>query len=129
MGLFDGLKFWKKKDKDLGLNQNLGMKEETALPTDWGTSPQQPAQPGFQQSPGFQPSQPGFQPAFQPQMESFQERRAYNESKDVELILAKLDSIKVMIDNINQRLANLERAAFGTQQYGHNFEEQRKRIW
>ena|SRR3989338_3276801 len=124
MGMFDGLKFWKKKDKDIGLGAGFGMGNETGIPSDWGTSQQQP----------FQPSQPSFQP-IQPQMESFQGYKSYNESRDTELVLAKLDSMKAMLDNINQRLLNLERAAYGEQysqpsqpQYGYNA-EQRRRTW
>lgn len=126
MGMFDGLKFWKKKDAGFGSSPTFGAGSEAAVPSDWG-APQQPFQ-------SFQPSQQSFQP-IQPQMESFQGYKSYNESRDTELVLAKLDSIKAMLDNINQRLLNLERAAYGEQysqpsqpQYGHNA-EQRRRTW
>ena len=37
-------------------------------------------------------------------------------SKDLEIISAKLDSLRISLDNINQRLANLERIAYGEQE-------------
>ena len=43
-------------------------------------------------------------------------------TKDLELISSKLDTIKVMLSSLDQRTANLERAA-GVQQ------QQRQRLW
>lgn len=70
-------------------------------------------QQGFQQS-SF--SQSSFQqPTQQSAQQSFQEPKS-STSKDLELISSKLDYLKAAIDNMNQRIANLENLAKGEQQ-------------
>lgn len=95
MRAIDKLKFWKKDEKedikdDTALKEdNLGM-DLNKMPggqTDYG-------QQGFQEPQNFQ--------------------RNFNQenlnSKD-ELISAKLDTIKAMLENINHRIARLEKVA------------------
>ena len=74
---------------------------------------QQPSQPSFSQ-PSF--SQPAFdqQPSFTPQQpSSFSQMQGFGNDRDIrkglELLSSKLDTIKALLDAMNQRLANLER--------------------
>ncbi len=115
MAIFDRLMFWKKKDelgiprggRDLGLPvDDLGMQQQ------YGQYPQQ----------GFAPQQ-GFQ---QPMMESFQNQQNFRQDRDTELISAKLDAIKAMLENLNQRVANLERIAKGEQEDLNSINPRRK---
>jgi len=143
MGIFGKLAFWKKKDdlglgkdfgadlglgpmepkgpdlglpkqpgmqRDLGLDQNmnLGMPEDTGF----GGMPQATQPPG-QPSPMQQPFGAPMQPP-QPT------ERDYQNDK-FEVVSAKLDSIRYTLDSINQRIANLERLAYG--------EHEKKRGW
>ncbi len=58
--------------------------------------------PGFQQQESFQsPSSMG----------GFSQQRELSSSKEMELISAKLDTIKLMLENLDRRVANLERIA------------------
>ena len=103
------LKFWKKSDLDdlnLGLGDNLGLNnpEQTLGRTPYG---QQPAQEPFEQPSAFQERSSQYQ---------FQERPRYApapqesiSSKDMEIISAKLDALRAMVENISHRLENLER--------------------
>ena len=93
MGMFD--KLFKRKD-DLGLNLGLPP-EEHAMPQQDFSQQQFSPQP-YQQQPAFQQFQ---QPNYQPDQMM---------NKNFELISAKMDSLKVSLDAINQRLANLERS-------------------
>lgn len=101
MGMFDKLMFWKKKD-ELGLRNAAAPFNE-----DFGMQPQYGYPPPGQ---GFMP-QPNFQQM--PQMESFQSHQNFSANRDMELIAAKLDAIKAILENLNQRIANLERIAKG----------------
>ena len=79
---------------------------------------QQPSQPSFSQPSFSQPSfsQPAFdqQPSFTPQQpSSFSQMQGLGNDRDIrrdiELLSSKLDTIKALLDAMNQRLANLER--------------------
>ncbi len=94
MGLRDLLPFGKKKD-DFGLPP-MGKEAGVGLQDDFG----------MQQYPQQYP-----QPQFQP--ESVQSMQGFRNDRDMELISAKLDAIKAMLENLNQRVANLERIAGG----------------
>ena len=61
------------------------------------------------------------QTTFQQQAPAFSQPTE-NITKDLELISSKLDTIKAMLSSLDQRTANLERAA-GVQQ------QQRQRLW
>jgi hypothetical protein len=113
MGLFDRLMFWKRKEPELG---DLGIPQ---MPQQGiGSMPSDELGLGLQQ-PQLQPQQPtpSYQPSYQPQMESLHSVQSYSAGKEMEVISAKLDAIRVALDNISQRLTNLERAAYGEQQY------------
>ncbi len=116
MSIFGKLKFWKKGD-GLSLGDELAM-PKSAFPQD---------ELGLQ-SPGL-PQMPQM-PLSEPRMESFndspraypQQQPYYSPNRDIDLVVAKLDALKATLENINQRLANLERVAYGE-------EETRRRGW
>lgn len=122
MGVFGKLKFWK-RDDDLSLGNELAM-PKSAFPQD---------ELGLQ-SPGL-PQTPQM-PLSEPRMESFREAprtysqpypqqpqpQYYGANRDLDLVVAKLDALRATLENINQRLANLERVAYGE-------EETRRRGW
>ena len=135
MGVFDKLAFWKKKDDfDLGkdFGADLGLGQPGAAP-DLGPSPYAPQRAGLDQNmntglppdTGFgsmgkpqTPIQPPGQPA--PMQQPFgapmqpPKPTAHDHSNDkFEVVSAKLDSIRYTLESINQRLANLERVAYG----------------
>jgi len=146
MGIFSKLAFWKKKDlglgRDLGVDLGLGAANQPMGP-DLGL----PKQPGTQRGLGLpsrelgMPEDIGFggmgQPATQPltppgQPSPMQQpfgapiqpspptERDYKSDK-FEVVSAKLDSIRYTLESINQRLANLERVAYG--------EHEKKKGW
>ena len=133
MSIFDKLMFWRHddipdigKDADLGLDSglgdpnmpglqdNLGMEtpnfgmpphpnrpvpmSPTAYNAPFGTPRPQTAPPGFQAAP----------PTPMPMQQNAQEEIM---KKDLELLSYKLDTLKVALDMVNQRLANIERLA------------------
>ncbi len=91
MGILDKVKFWKK---------DVALKDETALPP---SGPMGLPEQGYP-SPPQQYSYPVQEPR------AFQERVS---GKDLEMINAKLDAIRAYLESINQRIANLERIAYG----------------
>ena len=143
MGIFDKLAFWKKKDdldlgKDFGADLGLGpMDNSFGMGQDMGLPPQQnygrntglqsrnlgmPGDTGFggmgqdfrsptsMQPPGRPvPMQQPFGTPIQPPQPT---ERDYAGDK-FEVVSAKLDSIRYTLESINQRLANLERIAYG----------------
>jgi len=123
MAILDKLQFWKRDE--------LGIKDELALPK--GNLPTEDFNletPGLPRTPniGQQMTQPMQAPTQPPQMESLQERsyapppQYASQNRDLELVAAKLDALKATLENINQRLANLERVAYGE-------EEQHRKGW
>jgi hypothetical protein len=129
MGILDKLMFWKKKDEfssdignfgadpSMGQAPNLGMNvpeygQDLGLPNQGYNEPQfgqQLPASQFGQAPSmFQ----GYQQPAKP---------AFDVNKDMEVISAKLDSLRAYLDSINQRLANIERIAMN--------EEEKKRGW
>lgn len=99
MGFFSRLMFWKKDDLD-ELPEFDEFKGDSGL-----------QKSGFPEPSPFEPlaSKPpvaAFQPA--PQPSSF---------RDTELILSKLDAIKVSLDNLNIRLERLEKIARSEEVY------------
>lgn len=85
------LGWFKKKEEPKEEMQPSAWHEEAAYP------PQQYAQP--------------FTPPPIPTIQPLQQVQPSITSKDIEIISAKLDAIKAMLDNLNQRIANLERIA------------------
>ncbi len=121
MGMFDKLAFWKKKDDEFGLNDlDKSLNMPTGLPSggeqsagsggSLGSNLNLNSQPFSQQQSQFQqPQQFEFS---QPQYNSYQQDQSYTLQKEMEVISIKLDAIKAAIENISQRLANLERFAY-----------------
>jgi len=91
----------------LGQNMNLGMPEDTGF-GGMGRQPP-PAQPQMPPGQPTQMQQPFGAPMPQPQPQAQKDYR----SDKFDAISAKLDTIRYTLDSINQRLANLERAAYG----------------
>ncbi len=131
MGIFSKLAFWKKKDylglgNDFGADLGMGPEDTGA---DWGSQKQygmgrglglpsrdlgMPEDTGFGamgQAPPGQPS-PMEQPFGAP-MQPRQPTQADYQTDKFEVVSAKLDSIRYTLESINQRLANLERMAYG----------------
>lgn len=119
MGIFGKLMFWRKGKDEVALEQPQGFPDETGLP-----APSYPQAPG----PQMQPMPPPYyeqqyrQPAFQPS--ALQSQQAYTASKEMELISAKLDSLRAAVENLSQRIASLERMARDEEDY-----EARRRGW
>ena len=135
MGIFDKLNPFKKKDnfdlgKDFGADLGLG-----PMDNNFGMDMGMPKQQGMGRNNGLNqnmnlgmPDDMGFgssgnsmppgQPA--PMQQPFggipqQQQMADNSRDKFEVISAKLDSIRYTLESINQRIANLERIAYGDQ--------------
>lgn len=131
MTILDKLAFWKKKDEfDLGdfgampgEEKDKGMPSAEPSPFDkeMGTEPL-----GFPEEPGMHPSMaagvpeepsgPDFSappggPATTMRHTAAQTPSPSTGSRDIELISAKLDTIRAILENINNRLEALERIA------------------
>jgi hypothetical protein len=124
MGILNKILFWRHDDemdfdalaeKPLHGKDSLGLDmpdfdEKSPFPD------QQDLRPSSMQrsTPASPYKQTNYQPALSPASENIE--------KDLELISSKLDTIKVMLSSLDQRTANLERAA-GVQQ------QRRERLW
>lgn len=108
MSVFDTFKFWKKKEP------NFDMPTEFSAPPEFKTDDfaQNRPFPSFNEEPAVKEHDfSQFErPAFKEREPERYVEKSSN-SRDTELILAKLDAIKANIENINQRLANLEKIA------------------
>ena len=121
MGILDKLQFWKKDEiDDLGplpeMPSNPPMAEQGMHNMHGGGDLGIPEDQPFQgQEMRVQPSQmpPGMEVQQQPIMQPTQlePKQDFMISKDLEVINAKLDSIKSTIDSMNQRLSTIERQA------------------
>jgi hypothetical protein len=124
MGILGKLMFWKKRDEfsDIG----LGEKENLAFGDEFGSNQQMqgynqgslgqqypnqsyPTQGMGSDISAGQPSR--FQQHFQPP----RPQQDMN-SKDLEIISSKIDAMRAVLENINQRLANLEAIAKGEEE-------------
>lgn len=133
MGVMDKLAFWKRKPaipdlpssfgdsgSDLGLGSDMGLGKDLGLPKDEdfgfeksipGTEQPTP-QPIHDPTASSQPHVSFSQPSMpQPNQAPIQSPNMELVSKDMELISVKLDALKAAIENVNQRLANIERLA------------------
>ncbi len=93
--------FLKKKEEEPKFDFNLGLNEPIQKAE---LGPKEPA-PSFSYSP--QPTPPPLEP-----VQSFQDLKQNDSSKmnrDLELISAKLDTIKAMIETLSQRISHLEK--------------------
>lgn len=134
MGIFSKLAFWKKKDDfdlgrdfgaDLGMGPDLGIPQQQQMRM--ATGLEQPMNLGMPEDVGFgsmgretsmhPPGQPVpmQQPFGSPMQPPPPTERDYRSDK-FEVVSAKLDSVRYTLESINQRLANLERMAYGEQE-------------
>jgi len=133
MGMIDKLMFWKKEPK-LDLDTHLDMGPDPAPAPNFGM----PQEQGYDQNLGMPSS--GIDSGFQPQnyhqpynpvsgpsapssgafdqprvvhdpIQSPQAMQSDSHEKNLEIISMKLDNIKAAIENMNQRLINIERLA------------------
>ena len=112
MAFLDKLKFWKKKPEPFSLGHpgdELGLGELPKggdLPT-----PEQPLGLGAPRPVEQQPPRPlsGYEPrpGFEPQ----------SKDRDMEIALAKLDTIKAMLDSIDHRLTIIEQQSKSRAKY------------
>ncbi len=146
MGILGKLAFWKKEDpgldksfsdmgnmdlgqagQNIGGSDNMGMPLSQGLPdmTNFRGVGDKQGQQDMNQSINQQLG-PNYMDNNSPQ--PFQANAGYQEvqpggaqNHEIEVISAKLDAIKATMDAINQRLANLERAAYS--------QEEKKNTW
>lgn len=86
MGILDRIPFIKKKDE----LEEAGLPPLAEMPS----------------APSIEPMQEQMQPRAFQQQQGWQQQNT-----DMQLISAKLDAIKALLDTLNQRVANLERIA------------------
>ena len=123
MGILNKLLFWR-RDDEFDFDTLADQHAKTELKDDPFGLNQPPEHdlepPAFtQQSATKAQGSPYKQTNFQPTTLSSPNK---NVEKDLELISSKLDTIKAMLSSLDQRTANLERAA-GVQQ------QRRERLW
>ena len=132
MGFFDKVKFWGKKD-DFDSLVNSELQNSGLPPTDdLGLGEQAPPleKSAFDIQDPLTPSSSSFPP---PNQDSFgqQQQQQANQpvqqagpsGRDIELLSSKLDTIKALLNSMDQRIANLEVAA------GVGKEKKRERLW
>lgn len=136
--MFDKLKFWKNEEKEFdfgesGLGEQGGPEFGKEAESSFGKAPETPA---FGHEPDFASEQqfsegPAIPPAYnQPAPPSNETPAAFQQqgdnispdmlSKDLQLISSKLDTIKAQIEQMNQRIINIEKKAY---------EEEHKEGW
>ncbi len=112
---FDKLKFWKKEEEDYSIDDDI----KKPIP---GVDDKFIPKPSFDSPMHDAPRDTGFPSAHRSKDFSIREKSMPNfankGNKNEELILAKLDAIKAMVENMNRRLERIEEIAL---------EEQRER--
>lgn len=102
MGIFDKVMFWKKGGDefkfDAALDKEMG---KSSLPESFDLEQKQRL--GLDESSGLPESTPSAPAAFSAASQFS------GKSQDWELINSKLDTIKAMLNSLDQRMANLER--------------------
>jgi len=120
------------KERELGLDRGpaagLAPKSESPTPSPPTSSPTSPPSPALEQQtpPSSAPQRPS--PPEEPTSatSAFERSRTQQPSqtsveKDIQVLTAKMDSLKAILDNINQRLANIERLAHESQQEEYRY--------
>jgi len=111
IGFFDRFQFGKKKfseDRDSLIKDNIGLNEDigfdrTGMPSSDMAKPEY-GMPEFEQT-DFSLQNPS-------SIESFkQTRQSTTTDKELELISSKLDTIKLILNDLDRRIANLEKIA------------------
>ena len=139
MGILGKLAFWKHEkapgpepSMDLGADLNLG--STTGMPSDIGQQPnlglemgpQTGLESGFTAPPQPEPftDAPASQPNAMSQMRGQQKNEEVeNLAKNVELITAKVDTIRVILDQLSHKINNIEKIAMAEEEDSH------KRKW
>jgi len=125
MGIFSKLAFWKRKDDfdfDELANRELGksapVQDKLGLNRNPDALNEQPLFPEEEHPFSAPPSYPQFgQPSTSQNNQSQYSQAASNLSnRDLDLINSKLDTLKALLNSLDQRLANLERVNSGNQQ-------------
>ena len=115
MGFLDKLMFWKKEDDfggdfDKSVDEHMKQSDDLFKGDDLGLD-QKP--PGLEEKSPF--DQPPAETSPLPTTETPPEQpaafQAGTEQRDLELLNSKLDTIKALLNSMDQRLANLEKAA------------------
>ncbi len=144
MGFADKLMFWKKKDdfsnfdfdKELGLNLDdhssnfnhnpgLNTKDHLGSHNPVESNPNVLSEMNQHNISGYGQEQQRFGQQ-QPVQHTSSTNQAPIHEKNFEILSTKLDTIRAALDNIEHRLANLERIANDS---GHNVNAGRRRVW
>ena len=125
MSILEKLKFWKKEDdfnfddvaskdmnQDLFKGDNLGLDQTSSLPKEKSPFPeqQQVQQPTFQEP---EPAPSGIEQLKQQQAAYQQQQKQPSQGisgRDVDLLNSKLDTIKALLNSMDQRIGNLEKS-------------------
>lgn len=111
MGLFSKLMFWKKDDLDFDTLADKEMGKHDEMPQDDLGLDQHPS--GLDEKPMF-PEEKHDEMPLQPEKPAappYPTAPATGENKDLELISSKLDTLKALLNSLDQRMANLEQSA------------------
>jgi len=139
MGVFDKLAFWKRKDElavpdvasygtNLGLSNpnsmesSLGLNQDPLQRSGFDLSRYTQNELGQQEQQGEQPSLNEFQAPNQvssfsklnqirPQQQMQPGNDAYSISKNIEVLSARMDTIKAMLDNLTEKVNKIEEMA------------------
>ena len=125
MGILNKLLFWR-HDEEMDFDKLADEQLKTSIKDD----PLLDHDTDFDEKSPFSQQQQDLRPSSMkgsPYKQSFQQQPAFqppqeNIEKDLELISSKLDTIKAMLGSLDQRTANLEKAA-GVQS------QRRERLW
>ena len=120
MGILNKLAFWKKHD-DLNFDDLAAKELGTTPQNDLGLQ-ENPATLGLNEKSPFQEQAAETQPLPTHLQESpFPQKQPVQGSRDMELISSKLDTIKAILQSMEQRIAKIEQAA--------GIEQQKQRLW
>ena len=123
MGILNKLLFWRRED-EVDFDKLAEDQLKKSAHDDLGIEPS----PDFEEKPLFpeqEPARPTMARGSPYKQTTFPQQAAFAQEtieKDLELISSKLDTIKAMLSSLDQRTANLERAA-GVEQ------QKRERLW
>lgn len=111
MGILKKLMFWKTDDEFDDMGDSPGMSPDPLNPDQpLEKSPfDQPAADPLDTAPAMPPAQPAMPQQPTAPMSTGQPQAVTARNPDLELISTKLDTIKVMLNSIDQRIANLEK--------------------
>ena len=118
--MFEKLKFWKKDDIDFDVLAQQSMKEPMGNPDFGAHDPLFPEEnissPSLPSSTQSMPiSSGGYNPRSSSPSYPQRQIEPISGNQDLELINSKLDTIRAMLNNLDQRLANIERSSFPQQ--------------